>query len=343
MKRALLAAALTLALIACDDTSNPPSSPPASGGAGSAKFDQQQAQQELDALQSRFSDALDQQQDLRPIVDEARRYVERYPKVAAGHVMLGQINLLRGDSEAASQQFELALDIDPKQPEVRLSAGTAALNAGDLDRAEKHFSQAVGLDTSNPRHRMHLAAVYLHKNQFDKAELTLLEALKLDSSYHQAHALLADVYAKQNRPDMAIGQLDRAIALAGDDRHRGGYLRRKAQLQLRANRPAEALRTLNELPKKMLIDPEVSQQLAACWMMMGQPGRAADHYEHLAAINPTDADLLAEAARWMIKADRPDDARRMLERLRLVSPRHEAIAQLESQLDAAPQAAAGGE
>jgi len=324
---------LIFACSGCDGPSPNAAPPSAAPGAGSTAYDAQKAQVEIDELQTRLQTAMEQGSSMDAVFADTRRYVEKYPDVVAGRVLLGQIALLHGDFALSREQFEKALEIDPRQAEVRLSAGSAALQLGDLDGAERHYTQAVSLDTGNARYRVHLADVYSKRQQYDKAQTTLLEALRLDSSSHRAHALLSEVFAKQNKLDMAIEQCDRAIALSdAEPRFQQAYVRSKAKLQLRANRPDDALVTLSRLPPAVQATMDVGRQLAECWAMQGRPQRAAAHFEQLTILEPTHADAMAEAARWMLKADRRDDARRMLDRLRAVRPTHEAIAELEKAL-----------
>jgi len=315
-------------LIGCDDASSPGEIP----GAGAAAFDAQAATDQLNVLQLQFQAVLEEGGNINALVDQTFAYVEHYPRVAAGRVLLGQLELMRGNLEVAAEQFELSLQINPKQPEVQVQAGAASLRHGNLDRAEHHFSQAIGLETGNAHYRVYLAQVYLKRNELDQAQMTLLEAIRLDSSVHQARASLSEVYAKQNKLDLAFTQIDHAIERSQAP-ERYSYLRVKARLQLRANQPKGALVTLKALPAKQLIDMTVSQELANCWAMLGHPARAAEHFEQIASMQPSNDLALAAAAEWYLQAEQSADAQRMLKKLRRVNPRHEAITTLQAQLD----------
>ncbi|MCC6680574.1 MAG: tetratricopeptide repeat protein [Phycisphaeraceae bacterium] len=319
---------LTAMLSACDRSAPPPPQ------VKSSATDEKQAQTELDVLQTRFQNALENHDDLALLTADARKYVQRYPKVAAGHVMLGNMLMLQQDLDAAAAEFDAALALDGSQAEVRINAGTLALQRGDLDIAQRHFSQAVGLDTSNPRFRVHLAEVYIRKQDYAQAEMELLEALRINASSHRAYALLSDLYARQNKLKLAIDQIDKAIKLAaGESKFENAYVLSRATLLLRDNQPGEALKTLNSLPPRRLIQPDAAGKLAECWAMLGQPQQAAAFYEQLTSIDPANETFLAEAARWMIQADQFDDAQRMIDRLRRTNSRNAEIDKLQKLLD----------
>ena len=66
--------------------------------------------------------------------------------------------------------------------------------------------------------------------------------------------------------------------------------------------------------------------------MLGKPAMAAELYERVLAVDPSNDLAAAEAARWWLKADNPDAARRNLQALRRINPRHEAVNELDVQL-----------
>jgi Tfp pilus assembly protein PilF len=333
-----LAAVLTAFLLLRRDR---PSAADAAAGAGAIYFDETAAVQELDQLQQRFTDLVSSGKDVTPLIVDMQRLVERYPRISAARTLWAQALLFTGRGREALQQLEQSLQLDPRQAEVHLLAGTVALQLAQIEVAERHYSQAVGLDTANGRYRLHLASIYLKQQDYDKARATLLEALRCDSSLHEAHAALSDLYAQQNKVNLAVEQIKRALELSPPDDHarRTIYLRKEAALFRRDNKPEEALAVLRQLPPVAMMEIAVGDDLAGCWAMLGQPDKAASHFEQVLIIDATNDLAAARAALWRIRADQPDKARQNLETLRRINPRSNAIAEIENMLAASAAAA----
>ena len=111
------------------------------------------------------------------------------------------------------------------------------------------------------------------------------------------------------------------------------YIRRKAQLLRRNNKPNEALLTLQSLSDAQRADSRVMEEMATCWAMLGKPDKGAALFEQAMVLEPTRWDWVAQAARWRLKADDKKTARQHLAKLKQINPRAEAIAVLEAQLD----------
>lgn len=328
--RLLACLCLSLALTACGEDETPA---PASDADAPAAADPQ-AQAAVAEASQKFAALMEHGGETTPILGETRQLVERYPTSAAARTLLAQVLLVRGQLEEAYEQLERSLTLDPRQPEARLLAGTIALQRGDATAAQRHYSEAIGLEPGEPRYRMHLAQAYLAQHQHDQARDALRDALVLDSSLHTAHAALADVYAEQGKVSLALEQIRRARDLLGtaDEDRRVVYARRYAALLRRDNQPGEALRVLLELPPKRHFDPGVMQDLARTWMMLGQPERAAGHYEQALVLDPSNDAAAAAAAHWHLEAGQVDAARQAIARLRQINPRAETLPQLEARL-----------
>ena len=68
----------------------------------------------------------------------------------ATHVNRGIMSYLRGELAAANRDYDMALSLDPQQPEAWLNKGLAALKAGDEAGAMPLFARALDLRTNRP-------------------------------------------------------------------------------------------------------------------------------------------------------------------------------------------------
>ncbi len=309
-----------------------PAKPPAEG-AGAATWDEAEALAQLQAAQEQFNLVAVEGHDAKPSLAAVQRIVERYPKYAAARTLLAQVWLYQSDFDKAYEQFKLSLELDPRQAEVHLLAGSVAIALDRIDRATHHYTMAVGLDQSSVRARLHLAQAYLRQRQDDKARRLLIEALTLDPSSHAAYALFADLYTRQNKLQVAIGQLIKAVSHTPETERSTvvAYTRRLAKLLRRDNQPQEALIRLRTLTPAERTDPDVLEDMALCWSMLGDPAAAAALFEQALAAYPAVWQYAARAAHWRIKAGDLDTARQHIELIRRLNSHAPGLADLESQ------------
>jgi len=307
--------------------------------AGSVAFDSAKAEAELDALSQKVNNAMTSDQVTAALVDEVQGLVQRYPRYAPARVLFGQVLAQEGDAQRAYEQLAASLELDPRQVQVHVLAGTLAEVIGKLDRAGWHYSQAISLEPGDATHRLRLANVYFQQQDYDTARRQALDALRLNSEEHRAYALLADIFAKQNKLELALQETVKAIEhTPADDRTALViYTRKRGILLRRANRPAEALQVLMGLFPAERRQDEVMADLATCWMMLGQPVNAAGVYEEALKIDPTAWRWVADAAQWRIKAGDLAGAQEHLKTIRLLNPRAPVIAELQEQLAQAGQ------
>jgi len=254
-------------------------------------------------------------------------------------VLFGQVLAQQGDSERSYEQLSASLDLDPRQPQVQVLAGTLAEVIGKLDRAAWHYSQAISLEPGSASHRLRLANVYFKQQDYDQARRQALDALRLNSDEHRAYAILADIFANQNKLDLALQETVKAIDHTPPDDRTSLviYTRKRGILLRRANRPEEALQVLTALFPAEKRQDDVMADIATCWMMLGQPINAAGVYEEALKSDPTAWRWEAEAARWRIKAGDLEGAGAHIKAIRLLNPRAPVIAELEEQLRQASQ------
>jgi len=300
-----------------------------------------QAREQLFQLQDTYSTHRDPA-NLQPMIDKARELVDQYPQLSGAHVLLGQMLLDDNKLTEALEQLQKSLELNQRQPHIQYLAGNTALMIGNLGAAEKHISQAISMDPTNGRYRLHMAMVYLGKRKYPEARMTLLQALNFDSSLHEAHSGLSDLYARQNKLSLALQQINKAIdrtpdtsggvsggASGGDHGDWVIYMRKKANLLRRANKPGDALRILEGLSPRERINPAVMNEVALCFALMGKPQQAASLYEQALIVLPMDVDLLVGAVRWHHKAGDIDAAKLHLRSLRKIDPQLPVIKKLE--------------
>lgn len=297
---------------------------------------------EVKLVVEQFSEAVEKVRPLEPVRAAAQRLCEKYPQSADARRLMGEVLLAMEDKPAAYEQFRLSLALDGRQPEVEVLAGIICEERGDLDKALVHYHSAVTLEPTSARYLTFLGNAYALKGERAKAMTTVLEAISIDSSHHRAYGVLANLFAQDGKNELAMQQIDKAIEHVSINERPAqvGYLRFKAMLLRRDNRPEESLQLLTQalLPAEQA-DKAVLPDIATTWGMLGQPLRAAELYEQTLALDPTRWELLVDAAQWRIKAGDLAAARLHIDALRKLQPNHPALNDLMDSLANAAAAA----
>jgi len=141
--------------------------------------------------------------------------------------LLGQCHLMQGDYKRATEAFEKALAMDPRNSELhrllgsvygrRAETGSVFTAPGNARKARQYFEQAVELDPNNREAVSNLFEYYLEAPSFlgggiEKAETLVKRIATLDAP--AAHHAQAQLEGKQKRYDAAEEQLRRAAELA---------------------------------------------------------------------------------------------------------------------------------
>ncbi|MCC6581418.1 MAG: tetratricopeptide repeat protein [Phycisphaeraceae bacterium] len=307
-----------------------PATQPATASTG------EQADKDLEALRETYVQVR-QQGSLDSVVKAAREQIRRHPQHAASHLYLGQLLVDLRQYDEALDSLARCLELNPNQQDVQVMAGNLALMVRRIDDAEQHFRQAIALSPRSGRYRLHMAQVHLARDDEDQARLDYLEALRLDSALHEAYCGLSDLFARQGNLVSALTQIQKAIEAtpAGERTRQVVYIRKKANLLRRDNQPAQALQTLQSLTTTEKQDLGVLEETATCWMLLGQPRRAAEAFELAGSYDPMNWRYPASAARWRIKAGDFDAADRHIDALRRIDAALPAIRELQDMLDQA--------
>jgi len=301
--------------------------------AGSVQMPLQAVAAELDDLEQRVQTAVDQGR-----ADTMRRDVEkfiaRHPRFGPAYKLMGLVYLALEQLDKAYDQFRLSLKLDPAQSQVHLLAGSICVQQDHLDDAEHHYLEAIGLEPTNIRFRIHLAQCWVQQQRLEEARRQLMTVLRYDSSHHLAYAMLSDVYLSENKKVLAMNQIIKALEATPltDRDDQINYLRRKAAILRRQNKPSESLQVFEQLSELERLDPDVIAEIATSLSMQGRFQEAALLYESTLRQVPTDWRLAAGAADWWIKAGQHDKARLAVDRLRAINPRLPALVGLEGRL-----------
>jgi len=138
----------------------------------------------------------------RELVDRA---LSRRPNSAMGHVVKGDI-LRFGDPEAAIQEYDFALQIDPNFPPAHGWRGAALITAGRAREALAPLRIALRLSPKDPfviSWHYNLCHAYLHIGEFDAAIAECNTSIDLNANFWWPYSDLVSIYG-------TTGQIEKA-------------------------------------------------------------------------------------------------------------------------------------
>ena len=282
--------------------------------------------------------------------------VELDSRIPFAHVTLARLHESSGQHDLALQEFQRALDINPRESSAlsglaeayehsgRIADAEAALkkaaalqpdswdaldNLGNFyDRQGKYpeameqYKKALALTPDNAQVYVNIGATHLDWGRPEdqaSAEKAFQQSIKLNPSY-AAYANLGNLYLTQQRYAEAAAMTERALALNDQDYQVWNNLVLAYGWLKQADKAAaarEKLRALlEETAKVKPQDGAVQAMLAVLYAESQQRSKATDHLNSALAFSPDDPSVLVDAA----------------EAYELLGQRKEAIATFQSAL-----------
>lgn len=182
------------------------------------------------------------QEELNPVINLYREAPLRHERDFDTHIRIASLLLAAGEVDAAIEELEQAIDINPiaarpifraaiipeleayaeehgTTTQIRYALGRAYSALREWEKAAHHLSSNCYTEPPHALSCSELGAVLLvgGKEGAEGAEEALRAALRLDESLMKAHNNLAILYAVLGRRSEALAHLNRATELRPDD------------------------------------------------------------------------------------------------------------------------------
>lgn len=246
------------------------------------------------------------------------RLVERAPNSALAHEEFGKLLLYKGTQaqqrsareakrffERASEEYQLATELDADNAGLHQSAGEVALMAGQNDRALDHFEAAATLDESNPKPPLYAAQILLQQGAIEEARTRIERVLTLDPDEPYAYATQATILKE-------VGEYEAAIEAAREARsiepQNIGFRVVEARIHRHFSEPDAALQLLLPLTRTERAEEAVTFEIAAALEAKGEYEGAAEAWVHRAQRSPGDWRAALHAGQMYLKAGQRDVA-----------------------------------
>ncbi len=252
------------------------------------------------------------------------KLIEKAPREHRAHELYGQVLYIkgielkqRGEEEEARMLLDRAYghyraavgSADEREPTaaagLEQSAGEIAFAAGRRAEALGHFERAGRLDPTNPKHALYEAQVLLLDRRLPEARRALERVLVLDPDEAFAHASLATVALEEDDQAGAIAHIEEARRI---DPHALALRVQEAKIRRRCNQPRRALELLVTLVDEPRAQEGVAHEIAECYLLLGEPLKAAEAWQHRYRRRPNDWRSAVRAGEALLKAGEREQA-----------------------------------
>jgi tetratricopeptide (TPR) repeat protein len=128
----------------------------------------------------------------------------------------GRELLSKREMDAAKNEFEKAIEEDPKGAEAHNLLGFVLGQLGDLPRAIEHLHKAVALDPALATAHYNLGVALWYSHQTSESIPELRTAIRLDPAFAEAYSFLGMAFGQSGELDNGRRYLERAISLNPD-------------------------------------------------------------------------------------------------------------------------------
>jgi protein O-mannosyl-transferase len=214
------------------------------------------------------------------------------------HDGLGQFLLDHGRLDEAIDQFQVALNIDPKYPMARTNLGIALSRKGRVDEAITHLQTVLGDYPNDAIAQLNLGTALAKKGDAESAIAAFEKALSIQSRYPSAHYNLGMALDASGRIDEAIAHYQEA---AQEDPHFAEAYYLLGNDFFRTSRIDDAIAAYERALQSRPAYPEVENNIGLALLKEGRPGEAIAHWENAVA-NESDFVAALNNLAWVLAA-----------------------------------------
>ncbi len=139
--------------------------------------------------------------------------VQRSPSSLVARGGLGMAYLNRGMLAEAAEQFEIAIQLNPRDHKGYYNLGLVYYKKGDLTKALDYFKRSVTLNPKSVKAHYNLATIYLRQRLWDLAIEHYVKVIELDPETSMAHYNLGMAYAMQGNLNSAVSEWQKVLQL----------------------------------------------------------------------------------------------------------------------------------
>ncbi len=255
---------------------------------------------------------------------------KRQPNNPQTYNLLAAIDVGRGDVPAARKALDRAVEISPTYfPAVANLAAFDERNH-DVDGARQRYKTLLAKDPGNLGALLSLAQLESSHGAGPDVVLPLLkEARRTNENSEQPVLALAAYYASRNDPKQALTVLQDGLAQSPNS---PTYLNMSAQLLMQTGSNDQAIVAYRKLVN---LDPDSldrQMRLGEAELAANQPDAAVQTFRNALKKQPTAYQAQSVAIGSLLRANKIDEASRLLANIREQSPKSPVLPELEADI-----------
>lgn len=221
-------------------------------------------------------------------IDVLDYYPSREPTSANDYYELGTTYLQRGMSQAASEQFQKALELDPNHTDSLIGLATSTFKR-DMEAALEYFSKAIKIKPNSAKVRNAIGAAWIVNatsiEHLDEGEAKFKEAISLDPKFVNPHMNLAWLYTytQKKKPEEAIREYETVIKIEPENLVARWQL---TTVYLNTGSIDKAIEETEKIVKLSPHDPASHNGLGTIYMRNGQFDKALDEFQQAVRLAP---------------------------------------------------------
>lgn len=152
--------------------------------------------------------------------ESAGELMARHPDSYRVHQLAGEVYEAQNNYDQAIREYSLALQDNPRLPQMHYRIGQLYLHQGSEEVDEKamnEFRQEKAINPGSAVSDLAMADIEMHRHDLDKAKPLYEEAARLDPSLVEAGVGLARILLEEHEPEAAERQLRTVIAEHPED------------------------------------------------------------------------------------------------------------------------------
>ena len=182
--------------------------------------------------------------------ESAGELMAKHPDSYRVHQLAGEVYEAKNDYDQAIREYSLALENNPKLPQMHYRIGQLYLHQGSEEVDEKAMEEFRREKEINPESAVSdlaMADIEMHRHQLGRAKPLYEEAARLDPTLSEARVGLAKILLEQHETDAAVRELRAIIAGHPDDAAAHYSLMRAYREQKKIQEASAEMATFNRL------------------------------------------------------------------------------------------------